>query len=89
MRDEGHKGKCGAGSFSRARFPERQSCHSKEEEEILFTKHSCSQLFPNSEGDDTEVLPVHDASGNKGKFRKNCDKNEYISSSTDDRLAFE
>lgn len=43
------KKKCGAGSFSRARFPERQSCHSKEEEEILFTKYSCSQLFPNSE----------------------------------------
>lgn len=48
---------------------QRQSCHSKEEEEILFAKHSCSQLFPSSEDDDTEVLPAHDASGNKGKFR--------------------
>lgn len=36
------------------------------------------------------MLPVHDASdAYKGKFRKNWDKNEYVSSSTDDRLAFE
>lgn len=70
------------------RFKEKLSCHSKEEEEILFTKHSWSQPFPRVK------WWYRGASsswcfGNKGKFRRSCNKSEYIASSTDDRLAFE